>query len=92
MRMNTNICEEKNEIFTDLIIYKYKFTDAYKFIGKNKNIQNSAYKYLYNKIMVHIMNMNYDDASNFKNSAENNAFIFYFIYNPMHHFLCIKCS
>jgi hypothetical protein len=50
----------KNEIFTDLIIYKYKFTDAYKFIGKNKNIQNSAYRYLY--IMVHIMNMNYDDA------------------------------
>ena len=50
----------KNEICTDLIIYKYKFTDAYKFIGKNKNIQNSAYRYLY--IMVHIMNMNYDDA------------------------------
>ena len=55
----------RNEICTDLNIYKYKFTDAYTFIGKNKNIQNSAYKYLYNKIMVHIMNMNYDDASNF---------------------------
>jgi hypothetical protein len=30
--------------------------------------------------------------SNFKNSAENKAFISYFIYNPMHHFLRIKCS
>ena len=56
----------QNEIFTDLIIYKYKFTDAYKFIGKNRNIQNSSYRYLYMYIlMVHIMNMNYDDAYNF---------------------------